>query len=83
MFVFKWIAYDDKIKRIVKKYNLEKQFQKSISYIRRWDFKSVDFKLRQPKSKWIYYFRINRQYRAWCKVIDNILFITGIDNHSK
>ena len=72
---------DIAIKRL-KKYQLEKQFKKAISYIKKWDLKVVKFKLRQPKSKWIYYFRINKQYRVWCKIIDNILFITDIDNHS-
>jgi plasmid maintenance system killer protein len=82
MFNFRWIAYDDKITKLVKKYQLTKQFKKAIFYIKSWNFKAVDFKLRKPKSDWIWYFRINKQYRAWCKIIDNILFIIDIDDHS-
>jgi len=82
MINFKWVAYDDKVVKLIKKYQLDKQFKKAILYINQWDLKAVNFKLRQPKSKWIYYFRINKQYRALCKVMDNILFIVDIDNHS-
>jgi plasmid maintenance system killer protein len=83
MLKLKWIVYDDYIKKLVKKYKLTKQFEKAIFYIQNWNFKEVDFKLRQPKSKGIWYFRINKQYRAWCRIIDDILFIIDIDDHSK
>ena len=81
-FRFKDIKISDVAEKRVKKYQLEKQFLKAIDYIKKWKLEAVKFKLRKPKSKWIYYFRINKQYRAWCKIIDNILFIIDIDDHS-
>ena len=82
MLKLKWIAYDDKVKKLVKKYQLEKQFNKAIDYIRQWRFKTVKLKLRNPKSKWVWYFRINKQYRAWCRIIDDVLIIFDINDHS-
>ena len=66
----------------INKYQLKKQFIKAVNYIKNGNFKSIRFKLRKPKSKGIYYFRINKQYRALCKVNDNTLFIFDIDDHS-
>jgi len=66
----------------VKKYQLEKQFKKALNYIKDWKFKAVNFKLRKPKSDWIRYFRINKQYRAWWKIVNNTLFVFDIDDHS-
>ena len=66
----------------IKKYQLVKQFKKNVDYLEKWYFDLVDFKLRQPKTDKIRYFRINKQYRAWCKIIDNVLYIFDIDDHS-
>jgi len=79
---FSDITISDLALKKVKKYQLVKQFKKAISYIENWDFKTVKFKLREPKSEKVWYFRINKQYRAWCKIIDNVLYIFDINDHS-
>lgn len=61
---------------------LEKQYKKWTQLILNWNFKQVDFKIREPKQEKIYYFRINKQYRAWWRIENNILKIFHIDNHS-
>jgi len=76
------IAFDDKVVKKIRKWWLEKQFSKAISYLQAKNFQAVDFKLRQPKSAWIWYFRINKQYRGLAKIIDDVLFIFDIDDHS-
>ncbi|MDA9057591.1 hypothetical protein N9K49_07085 [Flavobacteriaceae bacterium] len=44
----------------LKKRQLETSYFKAKSYLSKDQFKMVDFKLRQPKSDGIYYFRITR-----------------------
>jgi hypothetical protein len=46
------------------------------------NFKQADFKLRQPKKDWIYYFRINKQYRGFWVIEWKIFKITDINDHS-
>lgn len=60
---------------------LEKQYLKAKKYILEWRGKNVDLKLREPKSDQLWYFRINKQYRAVCKIHWDILEVYGIDNH--
>jgi len=79
---FRDIQFSNLAIKKIKKRNLKKRLYKQIKYILDWNFKSIDFKLRPPKSEWIYYFRINKQYRALCKIIDDILVIFDIDDHS-
>lgn len=61
--------------------NILKQYKKSKEYILIWLTKHVDFKLRQPKQLQIYYFRINKQFRAYWVLDWDILKIYKIDNH--
>lgn len=61
---------------------LQKQYIKTKTFILNWYFKQVDFKLREPKKEEIYYFRINKQFRAWWRIEGSILKIFHIDNHS-
>jgi len=63
------------------KRKLIKQFNKAARYIIEWDAKSAQLKKMKPNSSGIFYFRINRQYRAICKIEENILFVYYIDNH--
>ncbi|MDD4151610.1 MAG: hypothetical protein PHR68_03270 [Candidatus Gracilibacteria bacterium] len=60
---------------------LEKQYIKAKNYLLKGNFKQIDFKLREPKKDKIYYFRINTQFRAFCKLEGNILKVFDIDNH--
>jgi len=41
----------------------------------------VDFKLREPKSNEIWYFRINRQYRAFGYFHGDEFTVSDIDDH--
>jgi len=63
------------------KRNLLQQYKKSKKYILLWLKKQVDFKLRNPKKLKIYYFRINKQFRAYGVLDWNILKIYEINNH--
>jgi len=67
----------------LEKRNLWKQYKKSKQFLLEWHFKSVDFKIREPKKNKIYYFRINRQYRAFCKLEWNLLKVFDINDHQK
>lgn len=66
----------------LKKRQLLKQYLKARNYITDGYFESVDFKLREPKEKGVWYFRINLQYRAWCYFEGDDLFVFKIDDHS-
>ena len=44
-------------------------------------FQSVRFKIRKPKELGDYYFRINKQYRAVCKLEWSTLNVYRIDDH--
>ncbi len=60
---------------------IDKQYRKAKKYILDWFYKNVNLKVREPKSEWIYYFRINKQYRALCKLENDVLKVFDIDNH--
>lgn len=60
---------------------LVKQFEKATTLICHGYVQSVQLKLRQPKSDNIYYFRINKQFRAWCTLEGSTLIVFHIDNH--
>jgi hypothetical protein len=60
---------------------LQQQYIKAERFILSGNMKNVDLKLREPKSHEVWYFRINKQYRALCKIQWNILYVVEIDNH--
>lgn len=62
--------------------NLLEQYKKCKQFLLAGAFRNVDFKLRKPKKKGIYYFRINKQYRAFCGFNKNELRVFKIDDHS-
>lgn len=61
---------------------LIKQYKKAKEYLLKGNFLQVKFKERNPKGSGIWYFRINKQFRA-LGVFDRIgnLIIFKIDNH--
>jgi hypothetical protein len=75
------ILISDDLTYFIEKRNLYNQYKKATSYILKWLFKQVDLKLRQPKKDNIYYFRINKQYRAICRLDEGILKVFDIDDH--
>jgi len=70
------------VERYLRSRSLVKQYLKSKEHILNVRFGSVKFKMRKPKSKMVYYFRINKQYRAACIIKGNELRVFEIDNHS-
>ena len=80
MFINK-IHVPKKRKEYIKKRWLEAQFNKAVKYIFERNYKAVDFRKRQPKSAGIHYFKINNQFRAKCRIMDDVLIVFEIDNH--
>ena len=62
--------------------NLLTQYKKCKSYLYAGVLKSIDFKIHKQKKNKIYYFRINKQYRALCIIENNELRVFNIDDHS-
>ncbi|MDD2745162.1 MAG: hypothetical protein PHU93_01370 [Candidatus Gracilibacteria bacterium] len=67
----------------LKKRRLEKQYLKAKKLILAGRFSNVDLKIREPKKERIWYFRINKQFRALCELEGDILYVLAIDNHQK
>jgi len=80
MFKINWVLeYDGTIISYLSKRNLLDQYKKAKKLIIEWVSQSL--KIREPKSDKIYYFRINKQYRAFCKYKEWFLIVFRIDNH--
>lgn len=81
MIKIKYIVEIEWISDFLTKRNLAKQYKKSkisiLSWIIWWD----DFKTREPKEKWVWSFRINKHFRALCKLENEMLIVFKIDNH--
>lgn len=75
------IKFDDKIKRYLDDRWLFQQFNKAAWFILVGSYSKAKFRRRQPKTSGIYYFRINQQFRALCKVDGGVLKVFKIDNH--
>lgn len=67
----------------LEKRNLWKQYKKVKQFLLDWHFKSAKFKIREPKKDRNFYFRINKQYRAFCKFEWGTLKVFDIYNHQK
>jgi plasmid maintenance system killer protein len=59
------------------------QFRKAKFFILNWLYKNAGFKIREPKKKWKYYFRINKQYRAIWKFKWNDFHIMEVYDHKR
>ena len=79
----KKVRVSTKVHKRVQKRGLEKQLGKAIKYILIWDLKTPSLKIRQPKSDGIFYFRINKQFRAICEIEKETLTILSISNHQE
>ncbi len=60
---------------------LQKPYLKAKAFLEKDQLKIIDFKIRKPKSEGVYYFRINRKYRALGHFIDDIFIIVEISDH--
>lgn len=70
-----------KVIEYLKKRQIVKPYLKAKKYLTEDHFKIVDFKLRKPKSKGVYYFRITKKYRAIGHFIDDIFVVVEISDH--
>jgi len=75
------VLISDDLIDFLEKRRLSEQYKKAKKYILKWLYKQVNLKLREPKKIGIYYFRINKQFRALAKLDWNTLKIFDIDNH--
>lgn len=73
---FKEVVESQEVVKYLEKRNLLKQYIKAKNYIINWFWNLADLKLRQPKEEWVYYFRINKQFRA-LGVSENIKLDNG------
>jgi len=77
------ILETERVVKQLEKINLILQYKKIKQQILDWNINfSNKLKLRNPKKDWVRYFRINKQYRALAKFIDNTLQVFEIDDHS-
>jgi len=67
--------------KYLKKKNIYKQYLKSKSYIESGYCSLVDLKIRQPKHKGIWQFKMNDQYRAFCFYKDSKWRVYEIWDH--
>lgn len=70
------------VAKYIEKRSLVNQYKKAKNDILNlkisWNF----LQKRKPKKSWIYYFRINKQFRALCFIDWSALKVFEIDNHS-
>jgi len=78
---FKYVIEKSDVLSYLDKHSLTKQYIKAKENILSWNNSKVFFKERQPKWSWIWYFRINRKYRALWYIENNELRIYQIYNH--
>lgn len=77
------ILIDGKLIDYLKERRLLSQYKKAKDFILAGKFQNTNFRLREPKEKGIWYFRINSQYRAHATYRDGALRIHAIDDHSE
>lgn len=68
----------------LEKRGLLNQYKKAKMFLMNGDFSRTRFGKRNPKGSGIWYFRINKQYRALCVFNpEGDLVVFEVDNHSK
>lgn len=70
-----------KVIAYLKSRHLEKPYRKAKKFLEKDQLKMVSFKIRQPKSDGVYYFRITKKYRAIGHFIDDIFVVATISDH--
>lgn len=75
------ILEDEDILKYLTTRQLLRQYEKAKRYLLQGYFRQVNFKLKQPKEKGIYSFRINKQFRAHCVYKSGELLVFEVDNH--
>lgn len=72
---------EDGIIAYIKKRNLVKQYLKVKRYLENDFFELVDLRKRKPKSANVFYFKIDKKYRAIGYIEDNTFIVTEISDH--
>ncbi len=72
--------------KYIKTRNLTLQYKKVKSFLNIQYYKSIDFKLRQPKKYEVYQFKLNKKYRGFwvfrkLKNNETIFIVTKISDH--
>ena len=75
------VVEHERVIRYLKERELTQQYRKARSLLELGFFSSGHLKKRQPKSSGIWYFRINRQYRALCIREGDTLVVFDVDDH--
>lgn len=83
MFKIENIYEEDYIQEYLEKRNLFNQYKKSKNNIIEGIYSWNKLWFKEPKQEWIIYFRINKQFRALCRKVENTLIVFDIDNHQK
>ncbi|MBP8016629.1 hypothetical protein KAZ01_01340 [Candidatus Gracilibacteria bacterium] len=81
MFNIKLILEEDYILEYLEKRNILKQYKKSKSNILNGNYSGNKIGYKEPKKDEIIYFRINKQFRALCRINGIKLIVFDIDNH--
>lgn len=71
----------DEVLRYLKKRDLIKQYIKAKLNVENDRTSGTKLRKRKPKSDNVWYFRINRQYRALCYREENKLIVFDVDDH--
>lgn len=80
--MYSHIYEDESVVQFLQKRNLIAQYKKAKHNILSGNFSGNKLQLRKPKSDKIYYFRINKQFRAFAEKRGDDLVVFHIDNHS-
>lgn len=75
------VLEEDGIITYIKKRNLVKPYLKVKKYLENDFFELVDLRKRKPKSANVFYFKIDKKYRAIGYIEDNTFIVTEISDH--
>ena len=81
--IIREVLIENQLLAQLKKRGLDKQYFKAVRFILLWSFDSVDLRKRKPKTADIYYFKINKQFRAIGKIKEGVFLVTSISNHQE
>lgn len=79
--LFSEVLETQDVVKYLKSRTLIKQYKKVKKYLISGNYVQVNLKIRQPKSEKIYYFRINKKYRALALIKNQHLIVFDIDDH--
>lgn len=72
---------DENVLAYLTKRNIVSQYKKAKELLKQRQFKTIQFKKRQPKTNGVYYFRINKKYRALGVFDGQDFIVTDISDH--